>query len=649
MSEPFVLTQAMIHDLADPEVFARGRGYLQQGAVTSLGRSDDWITAQVYGSDVEPYRVRVKISPSGIEETHCTCPYDWGGACKHVVAVLLACLEPSEALAESSPLEARLSALGAEELRALLLELADEDDDVARRIERRALAQQTKSRPQASAVPPLDPAPYQRQARAVVRAVGRGRYDDYGSAGDVASGLLEVLEPVPSLLAAGDGRNALVLLEAVTDAFVGALGELYDDEGELGSLFTSLDEWWAEAVLSADLTPDERRAYAQKLGKWNRRISGDDYDEGLETAVAAAEQGWDYPPLVRVLQGEITDQGAWEGEALDCADELAVARLKLLERQERFQEYLFLAEAEGQTERFLAMLVRVGRVTEAVEKGKAWLTLPQQFLGLAKALHEHGEHEEALQLAEHGLERNPPSGAHGGRATAEDEMLLEDAADEEEAEAPSSTHRSGGGQRLSSGRAHSAVYYHDSYGGSYHRAELARWLRETAVSLGQPERALPAARVAMEEYPSLADYQALQAVAGEAWPRLRAEVLEQLRAPILHTQGAAVEIFLHEKLADDAIAALERGHQGHVIVERVVNAILSERPEWAMKACFHQADRIIEPGSAQYYSAAAAWLGKAREAAVAGGFLAQWERQMDEIMSRHQRKYKLMPMLKALR
>ena len=68
-----------------------------------------------------------------------------------------------------------------------------------------------------------------------------------------------------------------------------------------------------------------------------------------------------------------------------------------------------------------------------------------------------------------------------------------------------------------------------------------------------------------------------------------------------------------------------------------------------MQACFHQADRIIEPGSAQYYQAAAEWLAKAREAAVAGGLVGEWEKRMDEIMARHQRKYKLMPLLKALR
>src|SRR5206468_284698 len=111
----------------------------------------------------------------------------------------------------------------------------------------------------------------------------------------------------------------------------------------------------------------------------------------------------------------------------------------------------------------------------------------------------------------------------------------------------------------------------------------------------------------------------------------------------------AIDIFLHEGLIDDAIAALESDHQGHVIVGRVVAAAMKERPEWAMNACFHQAARIIEPGNAQYYSAAAEWLGRARDAARAGSLMDQWAKRMDDIMTRHQRKYKLMPMLKALR
>lgn len=56
--------------------------------------------------------------------------------------------------------------------------------------------------------------------------------------------------------------------------------------------------------------------------------------------MAAAELGWDYPPLVQVLQGEITERGAWGKEAPSYADALTIARLNVLERQARYQEYL---------------------------------------------------------------------------------------------------------------------------------------------------------------------------------------------------------------------------------------------------------------------------------------------------------------------
>lgn len=641
MPEPFALTEAMIHDLADPEVFARGRGYLQQGAVTSLARSEDRISAQVQGSAVEPYRVQVKIGPSGIEEALCTCPYVGEGACKHLVAALLVCLEHPEAVEESSSLEARLSRWSAEELQAMLLELAGEDEKIEQRIERRSLARETKARPPDPSAPPLDPAPYRRQARAAIRAVRRGGYGEPMGASDVSEGLFDVLEPVESLVAAGDGRNALILLEAVTDEFVGSLDHLYDREGDCGYLIERLDGWWAEALLSANLSPDEGQAFARKLREWHQEIASKEYyDQGLQMAAAAAEQGWDYSPLVRVLQGEITQQGAWEGEAPHYADELAVARLNVLERQGRFQEYLYLAEAESQTERFLAMLVRVGRVAEAVEEGRRCFTQPQELLGLAKALHAHGDHEQALQMAEHGLDLKPPSGVRGGRVGVAEPALLEDEIDEAEDEEAEDEEEPA---------AHATVFVEENYAWTHHRAELARWLRDTAVSLGQPQRALPAARIAMEERPSLDDYQALQAVAGQQWPELRAAVLERLRTPNYSTQSAAVEIFLHERLPDEAIAVLESGHPGHEIVGRVVAAVRNERPEWAMNACFHQAERIIEPARAQYYDAAAEWLAKAREVAVIGGLLGQWERRMDDIMTRHQRKYKLMPLLEALR
>jgi uncharacterized Zn finger protein len=82
---------------------------------------------------------------------------------------------------------------------------------------------------------------------------------------------------------------------------------------------------------------------------------------------------------------------------------LAVARLRVLERQERYHEYLHLAQAEGQLDLYVLMLARLGRVQEAVDEGLQYLNKPSEFLALARVLHEREELAAALRVAEHGL------------------------------------------------------------------------------------------------------------------------------------------------------------------------------------------------------------------------------------------------------
>jgi uncharacterized Zn finger protein len=55
----------------------------------------------------------------------------------------------------------------------------------------------------------------------------------------------------------------------------------------------------------------------------------------------------------------------------------------MLERQGRAQGYLYLAEAEGQIEQYVTMLVRLGRVQEAVDYGLQSLNSTQEALALA--------------------------------------------------------------------------------------------------------------------------------------------------------------------------------------------------------------------------------------------------------------------------
>ena len=103
---------------------------------------------------------------------------------------------------------------------------------------------------------------------------------------------------------------------------------------------------WAEVLLTANLSPKEREKYQEVLSGWDEELGAIDWlgaDDFFSLGVAALEYYWDFPPLQRALAGEITELGAWAAEAPANADELAIVRLRVLERQGRLQEYLHLA------------------------------------------------------------------------------------------------------------------------------------------------------------------------------------------------------------------------------------------------------------------------------------------------------------------
>jgi hypothetical protein len=79
------LTRDDLKSVLNSKSLGRARGYL--GRVRNAARQGNTLTADVQGSRL--YRVEIDVAPSGIS-AHCSCPYDWGGYCKHVGAVLLA-------------------------------------------------------------------------------------------------------------------------------------------------------------------------------------------------------------------------------------------------------------------------------------------------------------------------------------------------------------------------------------------------------------------------------------------------------------------------------------------------------------------------------------------------------------------------------
>ncbi|RMD76455.1 MAG: hypothetical protein D6818_00210, partial [Bacteroidetes bacterium] len=90
---------------AAPAVIQRGRRYFQGGHVLFVKEEEPghWY-AEVEGRAPVPYLVYIGLDPKQpdiIESWECSCPYDWGGMCKHVVAALYALEEHFEELSSS--------------------------------------------------------------------------------------------------------------------------------------------------------------------------------------------------------------------------------------------------------------------------------------------------------------------------------------------------------------------------------------------------------------------------------------------------------------------------------------------------------------------------------------------------------------------
>jgi len=593
--------EAVIRQHAGPESYRRGQDYYEQGAVRNIVRRGQQLQAEVEGSQYEPYQVQITLDEGGIVDATCTCPYDWGGWCKHIVATALTCLHRPAAIVERPSVEDLLAGLNRQQLQALLLRLTEYQPTLADLIE--AQVQSVAGAPQPSAptgattkesAPPqqrhtaVDASAYRRQVHTLLHSLDRLRASEaYWHVGSVVNQVRQVLQPAQDFLTAGDGRHALAILEAVTEEYVAEWTTLDDSDGEAGGFFAELGPLWAEAILTADLTADERRAWSKKLAKWQKELDDYGLEETFAAAIEAAKQGWDYPPLQRVLQGDIIE-GAWEGQAPEYADDLIVARLKVLERQGRYQEYLHLAEAEVQTELYATMLVRLGRVPEAVSYGLQYFGLPEEALTLAKALRQQGALQEALHIAEHGLTFQGP------------------------------------------------------------KAELAAWLSELALGLGETGRALAAAQIAFQETYTLAAYRRVQDLAGERWPAIKADLLAQL-AKSGHV-ASQVEIYLSEGMVNEAVQAIDaETYVGYDTLERVVEAAIQSHPDWVIRRCRQQAESIMDEGKSKYYHHAVRWLGKARAAYRAAGREAEWQAYLRELLTRHQRKYSLVPQLETLK
>jgi uncharacterized Zn finger protein len=594
------LDESAVRRLATHHAFNRGREYYESGWVSSLIRRGPTYYAEVQGSDYDPYQVTFTLATAEddattpIGDTHCTCPYAWDGLCKHVIAALLTYVHRPEMVEERPTIDVLLDSLDADQVKQILRQLVESQPAVIHFIESRmpqppkqppspAPADHSQSAGGESILIPrnqtnLSFTPFRQQVRATLHELDHMRpAQEYAQVAGLVEQLYELLNQARVLIGAGYGRSALLILEALTEEYVAKWYDLDGGNGERGDFFAELGQPLAEALLSADLTAAERQEWAERLANWQAEVAYYGVDDAFDLALAAAEQGWRHLPLLHVLQGESAAQYGPDEERPWYADELAQARLNVLARQGRYQEYLYLARAENQVEQYLTMLVQMGRVQEAIAYGLNRLTTAAPALALARALHEKGEVDAALRVAERGLSLQQELGS---------------------------------------------------------RYALLLWLRDAAQEAGQSDLARRMAAHAFREQPTLANYQTAHALAGSDWPPLREELLDYLRRATLFAAQNRIDIFLYEELPADAIQALDAEPHPHPsLVERVAEAVTATHPEWVIRACRRQAEALLSQGAESQEDAIYTLLNRTRQAYTAAGRAAEWPVYLNQLMA----------------
>ena len=278
------VTAETVRALATAKSFARGRRYVAGGAVSDLVRRGDRLTAEVEGSEFEPYQVAIRLHDGGVADAHCSCPYDWGGYCKHIVAVLLEFADQTAKIIERKPIAELLAGLDRAQLFELVEKRVETDPALASWIEAElatavpgpsSRATDTDRRRTA-----VDPAPVRERARVLLAARNRrGRYwDGYRSSGD-SEELRRLVEKAVPFLEVGDGANALRILQSIAEAFVDDwLNDSLQSDDPIYELFPDLGCLMAEAALMAELSADARDALAETLEAWQGRL--EDYGVG---------------------------------------------------------------------------------------------------------------------------------------------------------------------------------------------------------------------------------------------------------------------------------------------------------------------------------------------------------------------------------
>jgi uncharacterized Zn finger protein len=291
--------------------------------------------------------------------------------------------------------------------------------------------------------------------------------------------------------------------------------------------------------------------------------------------------------MTALVEGwEALDRSESEDEEDGGGMDLTQAKLNVLERQGLLDEYLHLCQVAGEHRRYTLKLLEIGRKDEAVMAALNHLTSAEDAQAVAQRLREMGDIRDAMAVGERGLNL--------------------------------------------AGNKHS----------------LGAWLGPLEEAQGRAGQALQAHLVAFRGLPSLEQYQTLQRLSGADWGQLKLELISVLKSSAF--TSVLADVYLQDQEWDAAVQLAEASNWDFRLLEKVVEAVLIQRPEWVIRVSLNQAEQLIAKTQSKYYSIAASWLQRAKKAYALLGKQSEWQNYLAALKVQYSRRPALQAELRRL-
>lgn len=220
------------------DLLRKGFEYYLNGHVDQLEQTsaDLWI-AEVEGTEI--YDVEVQLDKNSIKDWECSCPYEYGPICKHVVALLYALAEDTDLETEESPKPKKSK--------------KDQVTEVFKKASKKDLqgfiTEQFKSEPTlknsflANFAELLDEDPHKKY-RSIISNLHKASSDrhgfvDYYSASKLGRPLHDLAEKAEHFLAQKNLKESLAICQALVEMLSDFLYDIDDSEGYLGEVVES--------------------------------------------------------------------------------------------------------------------------------------------------------------------------------------------------------------------------------------------------------------------------------------------------------------------------------------------------------------------------------------------------------------------------